>query len=209
MDDILIGVLVTLGVLAAVGVAAYFVLRRMFERAAHRVADDLGRVLADVTAGGVRARPAGAGAARGPAGRVTPLHAYAAAEGMSEEDARREFADSIERTARLMDAAVRLPVIGPVGLDPLLGLFPVAGDIISAAVSVSLIGRSIRYGVPREIIARMLGNVLVDLLVGAIPVAGDLADIWFRANMRNVALLRAYLADEERNTIDINPTRVG
>jgi hypothetical protein len=75
-------------------------------------------------------------------------------------------------------------------------------------VSVMLIARSLKYGIPREIIARMLANVLLDLLVGAIPIAGDLADIWFRANARNVALLREYLGDEARNTIDVTPTHV-
>jgi hypothetical protein len=50
--------------------------------------------------------------------------------------------------------------------------------------------------------------VLIDLLMGAIPVAGDLADIWFRANSRNVRLLREYLGDEARNTIEITATRV-
>jgi hypothetical protein len=87
-------------------------------------------------------------------------------------------------------------------------LFPVAGDATSAAVSVLLIARSIKYGVPREIIARMLGNVLFDLLVGAIPIAGDLADMWFRANMRNVEILREYLGDEARDIIDVTATRV-
>jgi hypothetical protein len=107
-----------------------------------------------------------------------------------------------------MDGAIRIPVIGPVGLDALLGLFPVAGDATSAIVSVLLIGRSIKYGVPREIIARMLGNVVFDFLIGAVPVAGDVADMWFRANLRNVALLREYLAEQSGNTIEVTATRV-
>jgi hypothetical protein len=135
------------------------------------------------------------------------MGAYAATEGISEDQARRQFAQSIERTARLMDSAVTLPIVGPVGLDALLGLFPVAGDALSAAVSVSLIARSLKYGVPPEIIARMLGNVLIDMLLGAVPVVGDLGDILFRANLRNVALLREYLGDEARNTIDVTPVR--
>ena len=61
---------------------------------------------------------------------------------------------------------------------------------------------------PREIIARMLANVLVDMLVGAVPVVGDLADIWFRANQRNVTLLREYLGDEAREIIDVTPAPV-
>ena len=209
MSDFLLGLIVALVVVAGVAVAGFFVLRRLFERAAHRVADQIGRVMVDVSARAAAspgARPAASAyAARG---GFTNLGAYAAAHGMSEDAARQEFADSIERLARLMDGAVRIPVIGPVGLDALLGLFPVAGDATSAMVSVMLIGRSIKYGVPREIIARMLGNVVFDFLIGAVPVAGDVADMWFRANLRNVALLREYLAEQSSNTIEVTATRV-
>ena len=196
-------------ILGAAAVAGFFVLRRWFERSAGRVADDIGRALGELVESAA-ATPTGrrTTTTAKATGRFTNLGAYAAAEGISEDEARREFADSIERLARLMDGAVRIPGIGPVGLDAVLGLFPVAGDAISAIVSVSLIARSVRYGVPREIIARMLGNVLVDFLLGAVPVVGDVADVLFRANLRNVALLREYLGDESRNTIDVTPTRV-
>jgi hypothetical protein len=207
VTDFLIGLLVGVAVLAALGIAGFFVLRRLFERASHRVADEIGRVLsglsarASTTPAGGRAAAAASTASR----RMTGFGAYAAAEGVPEEAARREFAESIERTARLMDSAIKLPVVGPVGLDAALGLFPVAGDAIAAAISVSLIARSIKYGVPREIIARMLANVLVDLLAGAVPVVGDLADMWFRANLRNVQLLREYLDKAARDVIDVTP----
>jgi hypothetical protein len=102
-----------------------------------------------------------------------------------------------------MDSAIKLPIVGGVGLDALLGLVPVAGDAASAAVSISLIAKSMRYGLPREIITKMLANVLLDLLLGAIPLVGDLADMWFKANERNVALLKEYLGDEARATIEV------
>ena len=207
MGEFLLGILAGVVVLGVVGVGAYFVLRRMFERASGQAADQMGRIIAELTNRAV-ATPMGqrqAAAARTAAGRYTHLGAYAAAAGVSEDAARREFAESIERVARIMDSAVKLPIIGPVGLDAVLGLFPVAGDATSAAVSVLLIARSIKYGVPREIIARMLANVLFDLLLGAVPVAGDIADMWFRANSRNVALLREYLGDEARDVIDVTP----
>jgi len=210
VTDFLVALGISAVVLASVAVAGYFVLRRLFERAANRVAKDIGRVLADVS-GRAATTPIGqrtAGATRAATGRFTNLGAYAAAHGMSEEDARRQFASSIERTARLMDSAITIPIVGPVGLDAVLGLFPVAGDTIAAAISISLIAKSLRYGIPREVIARMLANVLFDLLLGAVPVAGDIADLWFRSNARNVALLREYLGDEARNTIEITATRV-
>lgn len=210
MEDFLLGLLVALGVVAVIAVIGYVVLRRAFERASHRAADQMGRILAELAGRGASSplgRRAGT-AATAAAGGFTNFAAYAAARGMSEDAARREFADSIERLARLMDSAVKVPIIGRVGLDALLGVFPVAGDATSALVSVMLIARSLKYGIPPEIIARMLANVLVDMLIGAVPVAGDLADIWFRANTRNVALLREYLGDESRSTIDVTATRV-
>jgi Domain of unknown function (DUF4112) len=209
MTDFLIGVAVGVVALGAIGLALYFVLRRTFERASHRVADDIGNVLADLSgrAAGTPMGQRAEAAARAAAGGVTHLGAYAAAKGMSEEAARREFTETIERLARLMDNAVRLPIIGPVGVDAALGLFPVAGDALSAAIAVSLIARSLKYGVPRDVIARMLANVLVDVLVGAVPLVGDLADIWFRANARNVELLREYLAADARDVIDVTPVR--
>ena len=203
---ILLGMLVVSGL----GVAGYFVLRRLFDRAADRVADRLGGVLGEIgaRAASTRAGRSAASRARVVTGGYTHLGAYAAAQGISEDQARREFAESIERLARLMDSAVRLPIIGPVGLDAVLGLVPVAGDVLSAAIAVSLVGRSLKYGVPHELIGRMLGNVLFDLLLGAMPVAGDVADMWFRANTRNVALLRAYLDEQARDTFDSSATRV-
>jgi hypothetical protein len=210
MGDFLLGVLVALGIVTVVGLAGYVVLRRWFERASHQAADRMGQVLEELT-GRAAATPLGrqAGAAtRAASSGFTNFAAYSASRGMSEDAARREFAESIERIAKMMDSAIRIPIIGPVGLDALLGLFPVAGDATSAAISVMIIARSIKYGVPREIIARMLGNVLFDLLLGSIPVAGDLADIWFRANLRNVKLLREYLKDDARDIIDVTATRV-
>lgn len=210
VEQFLIGVLVTFAVVAAVAVGGYWWLRRWFERASHRAANQMGDILAELS-GRAAATPAGryAGAATyAAASGFTNFKAYAASQGMSEDAARREFADSIERIARIMDSAVKIPIIGPVGLDAVLGLFPVAGDATSAAVSVMLIARSMKYGVPREIIARMLANVMFDFLIGSIPVAGDLADMWFRANARNVELLREYLARDARDTIDVTATRV-
>src|SRR5688572_28359990 len=96
--------------IVAIGsIAGYFILRRLFERASHRVADDIGRVLADLSTRAA-ATPVGkrtGAAARAATGRFTNLGAYAAAQGISEDEARRQFSASIERTARIMYTAVR------------------------------------------------------------------------------------------------------
>src|SRR5262245_46586602 len=112
MKIFLFGVAFGIIVLGAIGIALYFTLRRLFERASHRVADDIGRVLADLSAQ-AEATPFGrraTAAARTAAGGVTHLGAYAAAKGVSEAAARREFADSIERIAKIMDSAIRIPL---------------------------------------------------------------------------------------------------
>ena len=157
--------------------------------------DQLARAATSTRAGQTAAAAVAASFATG---RLTHLGAYAAAEHIPEEVAREQFAQSIERVARRMDSAVKLPIIGGVGLDALLGLFPFAGDAVSTAVSLSLVAKSIRYGLPRELITKMLANILVDFLMGAVPFVGDLADMWFKANMRNVALLREYLEQTRR-----------
>jgi len=98
--------------------------------------------------------------------------------------------------ARLLDGAVKLPVVGRVGLDPLVGLLPVAGDAATAAVSLLLVAEAARQGVRPRVLARMLANVGVDAAAGAVPVAGDLFDAVWRANERNVDLAVADLAAE-------------
>jgi hypothetical protein len=208
MDERLVYLAIALVLLAAMAAFGFFVFRRLYTRAAEQMARQISDALVEMSDAALDPRYAGAAAAaRAAAGRFTNFAAYAAARGMSQDAARAEFTRSIERLARIMDSAIRIPGIGRVGLDALLGLVPVAGDAASAAVSLSLIARSLRYGVPRNVVARMLANVLVDLLLGAIPVVGDLADLWFRANERNVALLKEFLGDEAREVIDVPPRR--
>jgi hypothetical protein len=204
LGRLLLFLLVAIVLLAGLAIGGYLILRNMFLRSADRVTQQINRAIAQLadTALSTRAGAVSAAAARVASGRLTHMGAYAAATGVSEEAARAEFTRSIERVAKMMDSAVKLPVIGGVGLDAVLGLFPFAGDAASAAVSISLIAKSIRYGIPREIITKMLANVLLDVLLGAVPLLGDLADMWFKANQRNVALLKEYLGDEARNTID-------
>lgn len=213
MGDFVAGVVVALLIVGVILVVLAYFGRRWFERTSTRIADDLGAVLADLMVPGGRAgrgvRPGTAGgAARArtsgpPHTRAPGARPYRVSEPPMDDAARRELLASVERTARLMDSAVRVPVLGPAGLDALLGLVPVAGDLVSAAIAASLILRAVRYGVPPELVARMVANVLIDLAMGAVPIAGDLADVWFRANTRNVALLRDFLQQADGDVIDV------
>jgi hypothetical protein len=101
----------------------------------------------------------------------------------------------IEALARLMDGAFVLPGTNiRLGLDAIIGLVPVAGDFIAALVSSYLIWEARRLGAPKWLIARMMGNMLLDTTIGAIPVLGDAFDVMFRANMKNMGLLRRHMA---------------
>jgi Domain of unknown function (DUF4112) len=100
----------------------------------------------------------------------------------------------LEGLARLMDGAFVLPGTNiRVGLDVIVGLVPVAGDVISGVISSYMIWEARQLGAPKWLIARMMANTLLDTTVGAIPVLGDAFDVLFRANMKNMALLRRHM----------------
>lgn len=102
--------------------------------------------------------------------------------------------DRLERFARLMDTAVRIPGTQVrLGLDSVIGLVPGIGDAVSAAFATWIVAEAARLGVPKRKLARMMANVLIDAGVGVIPVAGDLFDVVFRANTRNFEILRDHL----------------
>ena len=95
-----------------------------------------------------------------------------------------------------MDAAVELPGVRTrVGLDALLGLVPVAGDLLSAGIGLYLVAQARELGASRRLQARMIGNLLLDAAIGAVPIAGDIADVFFRAHRRNLRLLQKELRE--------------
>jgi hypothetical protein len=100
----------------------------------------------------------------------------------------------LEGFARLMDGVFVVPGTNiRLGLDAIVGLVPVAGDIISGLISSYLIWEARQLGAPKWLIARMMANTLLDTTVGAIPVLGDAFDVMFRANLKNMALLRRHM----------------
>jgi len=105
----------------------------------------------------------------------------------------------LEAIAKLLDVAFILPGTKiRYGIDGLIGLIPVVGDIITTAISLWLVREARALGAPWYITARMLGNVAVDGVVGIVPFVGDAFDVMFRANMRNVRLLRRWLDKQPR-----------
>lgn len=100
----------------------------------------------------------------------------------------------LDAIARLLDVAFVVPGTNVrYGLDGLIGLVPVIGDIITTAFSLWLVREARALGAPWYLTARMLSNVAVDGVIGLVPVAGDAFDVMFRANMRNVRMLKRWL----------------
>jgi hypothetical protein len=188
-EDILWFLLGGLLLFAALLVVAYFVVRFVFVRIAERISAQIALQL-EVAATSAIATPAGQ--------RIRTL---ATARGLGTPEARAAFLKRLDRTARLMDRAIPLPLVGGIGLDALLGLIPYVGDAASTAVTGSIILRSLQYGLPRALVAQMVANMFIDALFGAVPIIGDLFDITFKANTRNMALLRAHLASVEAGTV--------
>ena len=107
--------------------------------------------------------------------------------------------------ARLLDDSIRLPGTEfRIGLDPIVGVLPVAGDAVAAALSGYIILESARLGVSYLTLLRMLANVGVDFAVGSVPVVGDIFDVAWKANVRNLQLALADLgADAEAVEVDL------
>ena len=100
----------------------------------------------------------------------------------------------IEAMEKVMERAIAIPVINrPVGLDAIIGLVPVAGDLMGAVMGLYMIWEARNLGMPKWQLARMASNVAFDTAVGAIPVAGDVFDFMFRSNTRNLRIIKKHL----------------
>ncbi|MDO9412482.1 MAG: DUF4112 domain-containing protein [Pseudolabrys sp.] len=110
---------------------------------------------------------------------------------------RRAALERLDWIANLMDSAVIIPGTQiRVGLDALIGLAPGIGDTVTTMISLWMVKEAHALGAPKHIIMRMVGNVALDGLVGAVPLLGDAFDVMFRANRRNIKLLREHFERE-------------
>ncbi len=107
----------------------------------------------------------------------------------------------VEALERVLERAVTVPGINrQIGLDSIVGLVPVAGDIVSAVMGMYLVWEARYLGMSKWQLARMTANVGFDTAVGAIPVAGDLFDFLFRSNSRNLKIIRKHLDKHHPHT---------
>ncbi|WMT76827.1 DUF4112 domain-containing protein [Bradyrhizobium sp. Ash2021] len=105
----------------------------------------------------------------------------------------------LDALAKLLDVAFILPGTNiRYGIDGIIGLIPVIGDLITTAISLWLVREARALGAPWHITARMLANVAVDGVVGMVPLAGDAFDVMFRANVRNVRMLKRWMDKQPR-----------
>lgn len=99
----------------------------------------------------------------------------------------------VERIARLLDEQFAVPGTGfRFGLDPIINLFPVAGDAAGFMISAALVLTMAKHGASRKVLILMVLNVLIDGLIGAIPIIGQIFDFYYKANTRNINLLKQH-----------------
>ena len=108
----------------------------------------------------------------------------------------------LEAVEGVLERAFVVPGINrPVGLDAIVGLIPVLGDIVTTAMGAWLVWEARNLGMSKFHLARMVGNVGVDTAIGAIPIVGDLFDFAFRSNTRNLRILKRWLDKHHPETI--------
>ena len=100
---------------------------------------------------------------------------------------------ALRRWAVLLDSAFKVPGTSiRFGLDAIIGLVPGLGDLVAPVFTVVLLGTALRMRVPAVVVARMVLNSTIDMLLGIVPLAGDIGDVFWKADLRNVALLERH-----------------
>lgn len=101
----------------------------------------------------------------------------------------------LRKLAWLLDGKFGLPGTRfRFGVNSILGLSPVVGDVALGLISLYLVWEARQLGAPNALIARMLGNVAIEVAGGSVPILGDLFDMAFKANLRNLDLLERWMA---------------
>lgn len=112
---------------------------------------------------------------------------------------RRDF-EFVEKISFWLDEKFRIPGLGfRFGLDPVINLIPFLGDVIGFVISVSLIVIMARNGVSPKVVIKMLLNAFLDAIIGAIPLLGKIGDFFFKANTKNIELLKSHYFEGTNN----------
>jgi len=105
------------------------------------------------------------------------------------------LADLLDQRFRIPGTSIRF------GFDPIIGLIPGIGDVIANLTGSLILLVAAQLGVPKVVLVRMGINVAINTLIGAIPIFGDVISIWYRSNVRNVALLQRYLGEQSKKAV--------
>lgn len=101
--------------------------------------------------------------------------------------------DALRRWAVLLDSAFKVPGTNVrFGLDAIVGIVPGLGDLVAPVFTVILLGTALRMRVPAVVVARMVLNAGIDMMLGLVPIAGDVGDVFWKADLRNMALLERH-----------------
>jgi hypothetical protein len=140
-------------------------------------------------------------AGRRPSATDPPRRVSGPVVGEARSERFRAFERRYAAVSRVLDELVPVPGTNQrVGIDPVIGLIPVVGDVVSAGLGFWLIAEATRFRIPTVVLARMVLNTLVDLAIGAIPFLGDLFDVVSKSNKRNLELFRRYATDPGAST---------
>ncbi len=116
----------------------------------------------------------------------------------------------LEAMETVLERAFTIPGINrPVGLDSIVGLVPVVGDVITASMGAWLVWEGRNLGMSKFQLARMAGNVGMDTVLGAVPLVGDLFDFMFRSNTRNLRIIKRYLDKHHPETMIVEGEVIG
>ncbi|MGP1375378.1 MAG: DUF4112 domain-containing protein [Almyronema sp.] len=108
--------------------------------------------------------------------------------------ARIERLKRVRHLSRLLDNSITIPGINyRIGLDPIIGLLPGGGDLLTGLMSVYILVEAYRFGLPTSTLSRMAFNILLEVVAGTVPTIGDLFDVVWKANAQNVALIEQHL----------------
>ena len=110
-----------------------------------------------------------------------------------------------QKLANLNDSKIRIPFIGiSLGLDFLVGLIPVVGDIIMVGISLNIVSIAKSMKVPRALRMVMLRNIAIDFVLGVIPFIGDVADLFYKSNQKNVRIMEKWWVSQNHQQIQSN-----
>ena len=110
-----------------------------------------------------------------------------------------------QKLAQFLDNGFKVPLLNiRFGVDFLVGLIPGVGDAVMALVSLTIVYKAGQLGIPATMQAQMLKNILLDFVLGLLPLVGDIADLFYRANQKNVRMMERWWVSQHYQAIQAN-----